>query len=260
VLAHGALAHFWRGLRTQQALVAAGDDGRARRAAAAVTAALADYRGYLPGGRLRALESRWLERAVLALADCELSRTPFEVLDVERDETISLGGHPLRVRLDRLDRVDSAETIVIDYKTGHGKPHRWAGPRPDALQLAVYAAFRAEPPQAVAIARLPLALNDHKKFYGVAAREGLLPDVRAIARASQPALRGRTWSDLLAEWHAVAARLGTEFAAGVATVDPTPEACAYCALSSLCRIDERTLITAAAEPDGGAARGGAQAA
>ena len=257
ILAHGALAHFWRGLKSQEALRAAGADGRARRAAEAVSAALAEYRGYLPGGPLRALESSWLVRAVLALAERELARTPFEVLDVERDETISLAGHALRVRLDRLDRVDSAETIVIDYKTGRGKPRRWAGPRPDALQLAVYAAFRAEPPQAVAIARLPLALPDKEKFAGVAAREGLLPDVRAVAHASQRELRGRTWTDLLAEWHEVAVRLGTEFAAGVATVDPTPEACAYCQLSSLCRIDERTLGTAA-ESEGGTAGAGAQ--
>ncbi len=244
-LMHLALAHFWNDLKSHAALVAAGEAGRAARARAAVAAALAGIRAFLPGGRLLELEARWLARALIALAEAEVERRPFTVEATEQQDTVTLAGHPLRIRLDRLDRLEDGSTIIIDYKTGRSTPKRWAGPRPDSLQLAVYAAYRDEPPEAVAIARLPLGLE--RKFVGVAAREGLLPEVRSLERARQPALRGRLWQDLLAEWKAVAARLASEFAGGLASVDPVDGACKHCALASLCRIDEPSLVPAEGE-------------
>ena len=46
---------------------------------------------------------------------------------------------------------------------------------------------------------------------------------------------------MITEWRAVAARLAMEFASGAAAVDPTEEACEYCALASLCRIEQPAL-------------------
>ena len=40
------------------------------------------------------------------------------------------------------------------------------------------------------------------------------------------------------EWRRVLTSLGERFRAGIAEVDPTPDACAYCQLTSLCRIRE----------------------
>ncbi len=249
-LAHDALARFWRALGSQAALALLDAPGRAARAEASVAAAFASYRGYLPGGRLRLLEARWLTRAILGLAAVELEREPFTVQATEEKQNLELASHPLSIRLDRLDALADGTTVILDYKTGRATPRRWVGERPDALQLAVYAAFREEPPAAVAIARLPLGLR--RKFVGLAAREAILPDVRSLARARQPALRTRTFADVLAEWREVAARLASEFAAGEARVDPADGACEYCALAPLCRIDERSLAAPADAGDGGA--------
>lgn len=239
-LMHAALAGFWTGLKTHAALVAAGEADRAARAETAVAAALRNYKGYLPPGRLQALEKRWLVRAMLVLAEAETERAPFTVVATEQRENLELAGHPLEVRLDRLDAlVDGGATVIIDYKTGRSTPRRWAGPRPDALQLAVYAASGKVPPEAVAVARLALGVD--RKFVGVAAREGILPHVRAVDRSKAAGLRGQSWHGLLSEWRSVTARLAGEFAAGLATVDPAPGACEHCALASLCRIDEPSL-------------------
>jgi ATP-dependent helicase/nuclease subunit B len=241
LLMHAALAVFWRGLGTQAALAAAGAGGRAQRAAEAVEAAFDGARGELPGGMLAELERRWMGRALLALAEYELGRAPFTVLEIERGEELVLDGRALSTRLDRLDRLADGALVLLDYKTGRSAPRRWLEQRPDALQLAVYAAFRPEPPQAIAVARLPLSLS--KKFVGVAAREGLLPTVRA--------LRGPGWGEQLAQWRATAERLAREFAAGRAEVDPVDGACAHCPHAMLCRIEERSL----GEDDAAAASG-----
>lgn len=238
-LMHAALAEFWGAIGTQAGLLAHGADRRARAAAAAVRAAVGAYRGYLPKGRLLVLERNWLERALLALAEFELRRTPFEVIARESAMGVELGEYSLRIRLDRLDRLGDGSTVLIDYKTGRSLPRRWAGPRPDALQLPVYAAFQDVPPAAVAIARLPIAID--KKFRGLAARDGLLPDVRALERASTAELRARTWPGLIEEWRAVSVRLALEFARGDAAVDPAEAACERCSLAGLCRIEERAV-------------------
>ena len=242
-LAHDALARFWRELGSQAALRSLDDPARAARAEAAVAAAFEGYKGYLPAGRIRTLEARWLTRAILALSRVELDRQPFKVLAIEAKENLVLASHPLSIRLDRLDELEDGTTVILDYKTGRTKPSRWVGERPDALQLGVYAAFRDEAPVAVAIARLPLGLE--APFVGLAERGDILPKVRALANASQPALRGRAFADVLAEWRQVSERLASEFAAGEARVDPAEGACEYCALAALCRVDERSL----AEPD-----------
>ncbi|HXQ30431.1 MAG TPA: PD-(D/E)XK nuclease family protein [Steroidobacteraceae bacterium] len=257
VLMHAALASFWGEVLTHGELTARGPDGRERAAAEAVQSAVEAYRGYLPEGRLLALERRWLERALLTLADVELTRTPFEVIGRESADAVDLGGYALHIRLDRLDRLPDGSTVLIDYKTGKSLPRRWAGARPDALQLPIYAASRAVPPAAVAIARLPIAID--KKFRGLAARDGLLPDVGALERARQPELRGQTWQGLIDEWRAVCVRLALEFGRGIAAVDPADAACERCALAAFCRIEERAVGSGEDEPgaDNGAADTGA---
>jgi len=247
-LAHQALRRFWEALRTHAALVAESAEGRAARARAAVDAALGGHRGHLPRGTLLELERRWLVQALIALAEAERGRPAFEVIALEQREPLELGGHRLETRLDRLDRLATGETVLIDYKTGRGSPRRWAGERPDVMQLAAYAAFREPAPAAIALARLALSLEPSKKFVARAADPALLPGARRVD--------GGDWPAQLAEWRATAARLAAEFAAGRAAVDPVPGACERCALATLCRIEERATDEVAAAEDGAAAEAG----
>jgi ATP-dependent helicase/nuclease subunit B len=256
-LVHAALAHFWGEVGSRAALARLDEAGLRLTVARAVAAAIGAFRHYLPRGRIALLEQSWLERALGALAAVELERAPFTVAAREHGEALTLAGFRLNVRLDRLDRLDDGGSIVIDYKSGRGTPRRWRGARPDVLQLALYAAFRAEPPVAVALARLPLAIEPRRKFTGVALREGLLPGIPAIERASQRELRGLDWQALLAEWRAAATQLMSDYGAGAAAVDPAERACERCALQILCRIQERALAPEDAAPDDDEGTGGA---
>jgi ATP-dependent helicase/nuclease subunit B len=140
---------------------------------------------------------------------------------------------PLEIRVDRVDRLADGTIVVIDYKSGQGTPRRWAGPRPDPVQLPLYAAFRSEPPGAVALALLPLAKSG---FVGLAARDGVLPEVRALAATRRAELRALDWPALLAGWREALTALALGYAAGAAAVDPAAGACEHCPLGALCRI------------------------
>ncbi len=232
-LAHEALAAFWRDVGDSATLAGLDPTERRARVGAAVDLALRRLRTRPPAARLLGLEREWLVEALDRLATLELAREPFEVLERETWGELTVGGHVLRIRVDRVDRLADGTVVLLDYKTGRTAPRRWIGPRPDAMQLAAYALSRSEPTSAVANVLLPPA---HTGFAGIAAREGVLPRVRALATATSPALRELDWAGLVLRWRELAAGLAADHAAGVATVDPAPNACDFCGLEVLCRI------------------------
>jgi ATP-dependent helicase/nuclease subunit B len=244
-LAHAALAHLWGELRSHAGLAALDAAGRGAAVRAAVERAFADERARLPASRLVALERDWLERVIVRLLGAELAREPFEVIEREQSHRLAPAGLPLEVRVDRVDRLADGATVLIDYKTGRGGQRRWTGARPDPVQLPVYATLRDPAPVAVAIARLPLV---SKPFVGVAARGGVLPNVRALEAAQSGELRGLDWGALVDGWRSAVEGLAAAYAAGDATVDPAEGACEHCPLATLCRVTSPAL--AADEPAG----------
>jgi ATP-dependent helicase/nuclease subunit B len=244
-LAHAALAHLWGGLRSQAGLAALDAAARLAAVRAAVERAFADERARLPVSRLVALERDWLERVILRLLGAEQEREPFEVIECEQSHRLEPAGLPLEVRVDRVDRLADGATVLIDYKTGRGGQRRWTGARPDPVQLPVYATLRDPAPVAVAIARLPQV---SRPFVGVAARGGVLPNVRALESAQSGELRGLDWDALVGGWRTAVEGLAAGYAAGEASVDPAEGACEHCPLATLCRVTSPAL--AADEPAG----------
>jgi ATP-dependent helicase/nuclease subunit B len=83
--------------------------------------------------RLTGLVTEWL--------DYEAARLPFTVAETEAKRTVSLAGLTFDLRLDRIDRTQRQSLLVIDYKTGNVSPKSWELPRPDDVQLPLYAGF-----------------------------------------------------------------------------------------------------------------------
>ena len=79
------------------------------------------------------LVSEWL--------DYEATRVAFEVAETEAKRTVSVTGLTLDLRLDRIDRLSDDAQLVIDYKSGDVSPSAWELPRPDDVQLPLYAGF-----------------------------------------------------------------------------------------------------------------------
>ncbi|MGH8254524.1 MAG: PD-(D/E)XK nuclease family protein [Steroidobacteraceae bacterium] len=173
--------------------------------------------------RLDALITEMLQQ------ECERSGVAeFSVAQAEQAQQGALAGVPLRVRMDRLDRLDDGRHIVIDYKSGRDTAFRPLDDRPHQPQLLAYALLAAAEVAGVAAVHLRAG---KVAWRGAAAEPALLPSLIAVRGPSLP------WNEQLAHWRTVIDRLVEQFVSGTSDVDPRAGACRLCHLPALCRID-----------------------
>jgi RecB family exonuclease len=239
---HRVLQYFWRETKTQIKLRAMSWTAREEVLARAIDAALPNRlqvhdswdRAYLQSQkqRLRAVLQQWLEQ--------ELCRGPFEVVDVERKELVTVGPLTLEVRVDRVDAVDDG-SFFVDYKTGAAAdPKQWAGPRPDDPQLPLYTLL-AESDELKGVAFAKVRAGREMKWQGYQAEEGILPRTRTNVQ---------DMASLTSAWREVLTQLAEDFAAGRADVRPKSFQvnCVRCAQRLLCRVDPSSLEGPSEEP------------
>jgi probable DNA repair protein len=238
---HAAFAAFWRDTVSQEALNALDDvalDARLERAVAAGRAAVDDALwNALPAvvaavefGHVRRVMKRWL-------VDVDRARPPFRIEHSESAASLTLAGHPMSLRIDRIDRLDDGRRAVIDYKSGLAvAPRHWFDARPQAPQLALYAMALAQeggaPIAALAYAQLKA---------GEVAAVGLAADGDAWPGLAAPdELRGvdvADWTQAQAHLQEAIAALAREVHDGEARITPRDrKACQRCDLKPLCRI------------------------
>jgi probable DNA repair protein len=186
--------------------------------------------------RLVALIAQWLEY--------ESQRIPFEVLETEADRNIALRGLSINLRLDRLDKLNDGSVLVIDYKTGDVQPKAWDLPRPEDVQLPVYAGFGLKPDEelgGLVFAKLRIGKNCFAGSVGAAA-ETLLAGLKGNSSLMKRALT----AEQLLDWKESIEQLAEDFLNGRAAVDPRdyPKTCERCGLQTLCRIQEHRLALA----------------
>ena len=239
-LVHAMLAKVWAELKSKERLDVISDpDLDALLAEAADTAigrlqwsrpdALARRFAKLERERLAQLGRAWLEQ--------ERKRPAFEVVEIEKKQTVSLGGLTVNAKLDRLDRLQGGAHAILDYKTGEANVAGWLGARPDEPQLPLYAVTSGTDVAAVAFARVRVG---EMKFKGIARKDGLIPGVGVLTK-QQASKRYGSWDDLLSGWRGELEALGREFASGEARVAPKDGlvTCTYCDVKPFCRIYER---------------------
>jgi probable DNA repair protein len=196
----------------------------------------------VPAAILERTPSRYLELEELRLARLvnewlkyEAERFQFSVAGTEVDRTINLAGLVLRLRIDRIDRLNDGSLLVIDYKTGDVSPKTWELPRPDDVQLPLYAGFGLEEsPGGLVFAKL--RAFDWEMLGSVAdARATLRPLPNRSALVKDPLT-----PEKLLSWQAYIEELARDFVAGHADVDPRdpPKTCVRCGLQTICRIQE----------------------
>lgn len=223
-IAHAAMAALWQRLRTQAAAQRLTPMERDEAIAEAVDAALDEVLAERPQFdlRQRALEARRLQRLLTQSLEIDLARPPFEVVAIEAQHRLVLGGLPLSMRVDRVDRLEDGAELILDYKTGRVQRKDWALPRPVAPQLLAYALARdAVPLGGIGYAQL---------------RPGdcqLVTEPKTLPGGAAP-------TDPREAWRAELTRLGAAFVAGRAELDPRDGAktCERCGLQALCRVHE----------------------
>ncbi|MGH9639809.1 MAG: PD-(D/E)XK nuclease family protein, partial [Bryobacteraceae bacterium] len=184
------------------------------------------------------LEEQRLVRLVSEWLDYESNRIAFVVVETEQSRTVHLAGLTLDLRLDRLDRLNDGALLVIDYKSGNVTPKSWDLPRPDDLQLPLYAGFALD--SGAELGGLAFA----KVRPGNSCFAGRVGDAQATLLSGLSGRDGLVQNPFTAEqlldWRDIIEKLARDFLSGRAEVDPRdpPKTCKCCGLQILCRILE----------------------
>lgn len=166
----------------------------------------------------------------------EASRIPFTVAETEAKHTINPAGFTLNLRLDRIDRLNDGSLLVIDYKTGNVSPRDWDLPRPEDVQLPLYAGFGLDGELGGLV--FAKVRTGEQAFAGRVgdAKKTLLRDLSNMTSLVKEPLT----AERLIDWREYIEQLARDFVAGRADVDPRdyPKTCERCGLQAVCRISE----------------------
>ena len=195
--------------------------------------------------RLIDLVTQWLKY--------EAARVPFTVVETEEKTDVSIAGLSLKLRLDRIDRLNDGSLLVIDYKSGNVSPRCWELPRPDDVQLPLYASFALPPGEALGgLVFAKLRPGEHnREFAGRVRRasETLLSDLRG----SKDLVKNPLDDEDIGAWRAYIEQTAQDFIAGRAELDPRdyPKTCERCDLQGICRIQENQPESETGESEDG---------
>jgi ATP-dependent helicase/nuclease subunit B len=252
-LLHAVLHAVWagppRGIRSHTELLALPD----RRAFVAGHVQRVFEAELRPGLRQR-MPARYLELEQLRLTglvtewlDYESTRVPFQVVGTESKSTKTIAGLIFDLRLDRIDRLNDGSVLVVDYKSGDVSPKSWDLPRPDDVQLPLYAGFALDEDQELGGLVFAKLRPGDLTFAGCVGDPSatLIPGLKNHTALARNALT----AEQLIAWQEAIEQLAKDFLNGRAEVDPReyPGTCERCGLQTLCRIQEKQAVVEDAE-------------
>ena len=229
-LIHDIMDMLWQGLGTQQQLKLLTADALEQHIndaiSQALTQSMTEREAPYPA-LLQSIETERLQRLVHASLEWEKQRESFVIEAVEQEFTPNLAGIDFRVRVDRLDKLESGNKWVIDYKTKLPINKPWNEDRPEEPQLLLYALLDAE-----INALLFVQLNA-----GRVTCSGLSEESHAI-RGMSTLKKDDSWRERQQQWHQQLTDLAQEFQDGHCPPSPfRTSTCQRCDFTNLCRIE-----------------------
>lgn len=174
---------------------------------------------------VQSVELSRLQRLVTASLEWEKQRPPFVVEALEQTFTLNLAGIDFRVRIDRLDKLESNNKWVIDYKTSIPIAKPWNEERPESPQLLLYALLDDQ-----INALLFIQLKT-----GRLTCNGLSEEVMPI-KGINNLKKNERWIDYREQWHQQLTALSHEFSIGYCPPKPSRSStCEQCEYQNLCR-------------------------
>ena len=205
-------------------------------------------RDKMPAGVLERMPQRYLElestrltQLVTEWLQYEIAREEFSVAETEAKHTVALRGLTLKLRLDRIDQLADGTLLVVDYKTGEVSPRAWDLPRPDDVQLPLYAGFALQG-EVGGLVFAKVRTRD-VCFSGYMRHAKLTLNSHLSGRDAL--VRTPLTSEHLSEWRKYIEQLAQYFIDGHAEVDPReyPSTCDNCRLHTVCRIREEENLS-----------------
>ena len=242
-LVHAALQHFWQTCQNQANLLAMSPAELQTAMTLAIQTAISqDENAPFLSAQLRNLEQNRLLQLLQLWLDCEKTRTPFSIKELEAERELQVQGITIKCRLDRIDETPDG-LIVIDYKTGaEPKTAPWAEDRLSDPQLPFYASIVLQNEKVIAacFARVNVEECALTGAAGYDIGAGLKPIAEL---SSQNKLKQfGDFDALLTHWRQNITQIADEIAAGVADVRFNKEAdLEYCDVTPLLRLPERQL-------------------
>lgn len=189
--------------------------------------------------RFLELEQQRMIEIILKWLELELERDDFQVLATEQTIEGNIGKLAIRLQVDRIDRMDSGEILLIDYKSSDLSPQTWFGERLEQPQLPIYAILHSEPVAAMAFARIHF---EKMGFKGLCAdSSGTKGIIKFNPETYDEA--AQTWQEQLALWKLHLKKLAEDFCEGKAQLDPREGyiTCQDCDLQVLCRVNSMSV-------------------
>ncbi|MEZ0151142.1 MAG: PD-(D/E)XK nuclease family protein [Candidatus Reddybacter sp.] len=213
-LVHSCLELFWTRFHNQasvKALDSAALDLAVEEVIAKALRPLHQSRSDIFGPRFAAIEAQRLKHLLQQWLDIELQRQAFSILAPEKQLFMSIGGLPLSLRIDRIDRLDDQRIVLIDYKTGDTNINCWAGERLEEPQLPLYALALPEQIGALCFGQISTVKSVTAK--GVSDTPEIIPGLQPLTK-----IDFEGWEDCLEVWREQLETLAKEFLDGQAEI------------------------------------------
>jgi len=225
---HRIMELIWTELKSQSRLLQMESLQLEELVVSAINKALSDPQKQLKNELLMALkpiESIRLKRLILDTLEWEKQRPAFIIDALEQAYSINLSGLEIKIRVDRLDRVES-NTWVIDYKSTLPTSKPWNEDRPQEPQLLLYALIN-ETINTILFMQIKTGqilcsgLGENKS------------DIRGLSHLKKE----ETWTETRAHWHEQLNTLAQEILQGQCIPNPVNKTlCTQCDFKNLCRM------------------------
>ncbi len=210
---HNAVSDIWLQLQSQQKLIETPDDQLQKLINKCVVEhvnAITHREPDVFGDIYTQLEIERQGRLIRQWLELEKQRSPFSVAANEESIQVEFAGVPLKLRLDRMDKLDSGELVLIDFKTGTPNAKQWGTDRPEEPQMPLYCLCYNADIDAIMFAQINTTEIACKGL-------GALPEpIEGVLEASKGDTLGlpTDWQEIHNHWRQCLENLAQEFLQG----------------------------------------------